>query len=72
MNIDNIIDNGNEFKGFDTYMDNREPTLDNIAYEVYTMLTEYTYSECRDYMILQGYNIQCVHKIWHIIREQYL
>lgn len=85
MNIDNFKDNGIETDGmgFDDLMDNRNASIESIAYEVFTILdggvidgsdvgNNTFYRSFLDYMTNQGYDKDIIPKIWKIIEEEYL
>ena len=85
MNIDNFQDNGVETdgKGFDTLMDNRDNSIESIAYEVFVILDGSVvdgtdvgdnkfYKSFLDYMSNQGYDADTIQKTWKIIEEEYL
>lgn len=85
MNIDNLTDNGIDMngKGFDDVMDNRNKSIESLAYEVFVILdgsiidesdvgdTKF-YQAYRDYMTNQGYDGDIIKKVWLKIEEEYL
>lgn len=85
MNIDNLQDNGVKMdgKGFDDVVDNRNDSVDSIAYEVFVILdgsvvdgtdvgNNKFYRSFLDYMTNQGYNPNITQKVWKKIEEEYL
>ena len=86
MNFDNLKDNGVNIKngmGFDDVMDNRDNSVDSIAYEVFSILdgsvidgsdvgSNIFYRSFLDYMDNQGYDEELTHKVWKKIEEEYL
>ena len=85
MNIDNLQDNGVKMdgKGFDDVADNRDNSVDSIAYEVFVILDGSVidgtdvgdnkfYRSFLDYMTNQGYNSDITQKVWKKIEEEYL
>lgn len=85
MNIDNLQDNGVKMdgKGFDYVADNRDNSVDSIAYEVFVILDSGVidgtdvgdnkfYRSFLDYMTNQGYDEETTNKVWKIIEEEYL
>lgn len=86
MNFDNLQDNGVKIKngwGFDDVMDNRDNSVDSIAYEVFVILDGSVidgsdvgdnkfYKTFLDYMSSQGYDADTIQKTWKIIEEEYL
>lgn len=85
MNLDNFNDNGvtTNGKGFDDLMDNRDNSVDSIAYEVFVILDASVidgtdvgnndfYKSYLDYMTNQGFDEETISQVWKKIEEEYL
>ena len=85
MLLDNFNDNGinTDGKGFDDLMDNRDDSVESLAYEVWTILDATVidgsdvgntvfYNSYKDYMTVQGYDSDIIAQVWDIIENEYL
>ena len=75
MNLDNFNDNGvkTDGKGFDDLMDNRDNSVDSIAYEIFVTLQSTNKEEYIEYLKEnRGFDDETIDKVWEIVENEYL
>ena len=74
INIENYKDNGIETDGigFDTLMDNRNDSVESLAYETFVTLQSTNKEEYIEYLKQDGFDNETIDKVWKIVENEYL